>query len=131
MLLPIFLLIHFTSQFFSPDVTPHMSSYSIKTSSCRPATHIFLLPTLESILYGTIITHTMLDTTAWLLYRLFGYQNWISIFGQIILSCAASRYKIIYGTPRSAGDIGRIGSGEALRAQKAPLQARLSRSACS
>lgn len=148
------LFIPFTSQFFLP-ATPVFSwvlmfySNQFLSADHRPAVHVVLLPTLESVLYGanisdilTRFTHPILDIIAWLPYgvihytfplvlaallwlfrppalpvfaQAFGYQNCIGVFTQIVLPCAAPWYEIIYGltpaaygTPGSAGGLGRI-----------------------
>lgn len=79
------LLIPFTSQFFLP-ATPIfawlLAFYTNRfiPSDFRPAVHVVLLPTLESVLYGanisdilTRFTHPVLDIIAWLPYGVIHY----------------------------------------------------------
>jgi len=79
------LLIPFTSQFFVP-ATPVFSwvimfySNQFLSADYRPAVHVVLLPTLESVLYGanisdilTRFTHPILDIIAWLPYGVIHY----------------------------------------------------------
>lgn len=79
------LLIPFTSQFFLP-ATPIfawlLAFYTNRfiPSNFRPAVHVVLLPTLESVLYGanisdilTRFTHPVLDIIAWLPYGVIHY----------------------------------------------------------
>jgi membrane-associated phospholipid phosphatase len=79
------LLIPFTSQFFLP-ATPIfawlLAFYTNRfiPSDLRPAVHVVLLPTLESVLYGanvsdilTRFTHPILDIIAWLPYGVIHY----------------------------------------------------------
>ncbi|KAF9242821.1 PAP2-domain-containing protein [Melanogaster broomeanus] len=79
------LLIPLTSQFFVP-ATPIfawlLAFYTNRfiPSDLRPAVHVVLLPTLESVLYGanvsdilTRFTHPVLDIIAWLPYGVIHY----------------------------------------------------------
>ncbi|KAG2359666.1 hypothetical protein BDR07DRAFT_1414548 [Suillus spraguei] len=129
------LFIPFTSQFFIP-ATPVFSwvlmfySNQFLPSDHRPhdiLTH-FTHPILDIIAwlpYG-VIHYTfplVLAALLWLFRpptlrvfaKAFGYQNCIGVFAQIVLPCAAPWYEIIYGltpaaygTPGSAGGLGRI-----------------------
>ena len=85
LLYTIALLVPFTSQFFLP-ATPIfawlLAFYTNRfiPSNLRPAVHVVLLPTLESVLYGanisdilTRFTHPVLDIIAWLPYGLIHY----------------------------------------------------------
>ena len=79
------LLIPFTSQFFLPATPVFAWLLAFYTnrfipSDLRPAVHVVLLPTLESVLYGanisdilTRFTHPVLDIIAWLPYGVIHY----------------------------------------------------------
>ncbi|KAG9312561.1 PAP2-domain-containing protein [Chiua virens] len=85
LLYAIALLIPFTSQFFLPATPVFAWLLAFYTnrfipSDLRPAVHVVLLPTLESVLYGanisdilTRFTHPVLDIIAWLPYGVFHY----------------------------------------------------------
>ncbi|KAG6373540.1 PAP2-domain-containing protein [Boletus reticuloceps] len=85
LLYTIALLVPFTSQFFLP-ATPIfawlLAFYTNRfiPADLRPAVHVVLLPTLESVLYGanisdilTRFTHPVLDIIAWLPYGVIHY----------------------------------------------------------
>ncbi|KAH7886775.1 PAP2-domain-containing protein [Phlebopus sp. FC_14] len=79
------LLVPFTSQFFLPATPVFAWLLSFYTNRFipadhRPAVHVVLLPTLESVLYGanisdilTRFTHPILDLIAWLPYGVIHY----------------------------------------------------------
>lgn len=79
------LLVPFTSQFFFPATPVFAWLLAFYTnrfipSDLRPAVHVVLLPTLESVLYGanisdilTRFTHPVLDIIAWLPYGVIHY----------------------------------------------------------
>ena len=85
LLYAIALLVPFTSQFFIPAIPIFAWLLAFYTNrfipaDLRPAVHVVLLPTLESVLYGanisdilTRFTHPVLDIIAWLPYGVIHY----------------------------------------------------------
>lgn len=79
------LLIPFTSQLFFPAIPVFAWLLAFYTNrfipaDYRPSVHVFLLPTLETVLYGanisdilTRFTHPILDLLAWLPYGVIHY----------------------------------------------------------
>lgn len=124
------LLIPFTSQFFLPATPVFAWLLTFYTnrfipSDLRPAVHVVLLPTLESVLYGanisdilTRFTHPVLDIVAWLPYGVIHYtyplvlslflwlfrpplalKTWAKIFGYMNLTAVLIQILIPCAAP--------------------------------